>query len=101
VKRILLLALVALAGCRAGPTDSAMEALTRELDEAFPNEIAAISFENAPPLDPPTIFVDTKPDITREETVAWLCVSVRPRVDAVDSRIDVFTTYGDLRIDCP
>jgi hypothetical protein len=94
VKTFLFVSLLALAGCMAGPTDPSMSALTAQLREAFPNQIAAISFENAPPLDPPTIFVDMAPGTSPEDELTFLCSLVRPQVNAIDSRIDVTTTYG-------
>jgi len=101
MKALLLASILALAGCRADPTDAEMSALTQELRETFSNEIVAISFVNSPPLDPLTIYVDTSPSITREDTVRWLCDQVRPHVDAIDTAIEVAATYADLRTDCP
>lgn len=100
MKTVLLVSIVALAGCRAAPTDAQMTALTQDLRQAFPSQIVAISFENAPPLDPPTIFIDTSPSQTREAEIDWLCNLVRPRVDAVDRRIEVESTQGSMRGDC-
>lgn len=100
MKTLLLASLLGLASCGAGPTDDQMTALTLDLQEAFQNEIIAISFENAPPLDPPTIFIDTSPSLTKEAELDWLCNLVGPRVDALDRGIDVETTQGSLRGDC-
>ena len=101
MRALLVVSLLCLGGCQAAPTAAALAGLTRELQEAFPDKIAAISFENAPPLDPPTIFVDTAPGIARAEEVTWMCSLVKPRVDAIDVRIDVESTQASLRTDCP
>jgi hypothetical protein len=100
VRTLLLVFAFVLGGCRAAPSDAALAGLTRDLQEAFPDRITAISVKNAPPLDPPTIFVDTAPGMSRTEEVDWLCSLVKPRVDAIDNRIDVETTRGSLRTDC-
>jgi hypothetical protein len=72
------------------PTDAEMQALVKDLDATYPDEIDAIDFENALPMDPPALFIDTRPAMTPEESRAFLCDEVRPRVDAVDWRIEIY-----------
>ena len=101
MKAVLMALVLTIAGCRAGPTDASMAELTRALKEQFPEVIVAISFENAPPLDPPTIFIDTDPALGRVDEVSWLCTLVKPRVDDLDATIEVESTNASLRTDCP
>jgi hypothetical protein len=78
-----------------------MSALADQLEAAFPADIVSVAFENAPPLDPPTLFIDMTPGKSPADELRFLCSSVRPQVDAVDSRIEATTTYGYyLRTDC-
>ena len=100
--RTLLLGLaLSLAACRAGPTDAMMSTLADQLEAAFPATIRSVSVENAPPLDPPTLFIDMAPGLSPAEELTFLCTSVGPQVDAVDRRIEATTTYGYyLRTDC-
>ena len=72
------------------PTDAEMQQLVDELDTAYPDGIEAIDFENALPLDPPAVFIDVNPAMTLEEERAFVCGQVRPRVDAVDERIEIY-----------
>lgn len=75
-----------------GPTDETMEQIVAELDAAYPDEIKTIDYENALPLDPPTIFIDVPRAMTLEAELAFICGQVKPRVDAVDSRIDIWSS---------
>lgn len=78
-----------------------MDNLTRELQETFPSQIASVVYENAPPLDPPTLFIDIAPGISPQDELDFLCNSVKPRVDAVNVAIEATTTYGYyLGTDC-
>jgi hypothetical protein len=72
-----------------GPTDGTMERLVAELDAAYPEEVAAIDYENAPPLDPATLFIDVQRSMSHEAELTFICEQINPRVDAVDSRIDI------------
>jgi hypothetical protein len=72
------------------PTDAEMQQLVDELDTAYPDQIEAIDFENALPLDPPALFIDTNSAMTIDEERAFVCGQVRPRVDAVDERIEIY-----------
>lgn len=79
-----------------------MSALANELQASFPAEINSVSFENAPPLDPPTLFIDMAPGMSPADELTFLCSSIGPEVAAVDARIDATTTYGYyLQTDCP
>lgn len=90
-----------LAACKAEPTVPEMSALANQLEAAYPAVVASVSFENAPPLDPPTLFIDVKPGTAPNAELSFLCAEVRPLVDAVDPRIEATTTYGYyLRTDC-
>ena len=75
-----------------GPTDATMERLVAELDIAYPDEIKSIDYENAPPLDPAIIFIDVPRAMTHEAELAFICDQVKVRVDAADSRIDIWST---------
>ena len=78
-----------------------MERLVAELDAAYPDEIDAISYENALPLDPPALFIDLDRAMTVESEHAFICGDVRARVDAVDSRIVIFGSGITDPDDCP
>jgi len=82
------------------PSDAQMERLVSELDAAYPGEIEAIGYENALPLDPPALFIDTDRGMTFEDQRSFICEQVRPRVDAVDRRIIVFGTGTTSPDDC-
>lgn len=85
-----------------GPSDATMEQLVSELDGAYPDEIVAIDYENALPIDPPTLFIDVSPSMSPGAELRFLCDKVKPRVDAVDARIDATTSYGYYSSDdCP
>ena len=71
------------------PTDADMERLVAELDAAYPDQITAIGYENALPLDPPALFIDLDESMSVDTQRAFVCGEVRARVDAVDHRIAV------------
>lgn len=93
---------VLLAACRSGPTNAEMERLKQDLASSFPAQIKSVAYENAPPLDPPTLFIDMQPNISTDDELAFLCDLVGPKVNAVNVDIEATTTYGYyLRTDCP
>jgi hypothetical protein len=51
-----VIAAAAMAGC--SNLQAAGDQLLRELPAAYPSQIAGIGFENYPPMDPPTLFID-------------------------------------------
>jgi len=83
------------------PTDTEMERLVAELDAAYPDEIEAIGYENALPLNPPALFIDLDRAMTVEIERAFICRDVRARVDVVDSRIVIFGSGITDPDDCP
>ena len=90
-----------LAACAPAPVpQEAGDALIVELQEAYPIEISAITFENSPPLDPPTFFIDLDPDMTPEAQLAFLCGEVVPRIRATGHDIAVTVTHGWWDDDC-
>jgi hypothetical protein len=100
MKLLILLSLL-LSACRAGPSDAQISALADQLETSFPALVASVSYEYAPPLDPPTLFIDMAPGVSTGAELSFLCANVGPLVDAVDDRIDATTTYGYyLRTDC-
>ena len=52
-----LSACLLVAGCYQGAEEAGYR-LERELPEEYPDQIEAVSFEFAPPLDPPNLFID-------------------------------------------
>jgi hypothetical protein len=95
-----LVLLATLAGCRAGPSDQAVAALAVQLKEAFPNQIETTAWENAPPMDPPLIYVEFKAGQPDAELVALLCEEIKPRVIAVHPDIEVFADGWSLSENC-
>ena len=85
---------------QVGVSDSAMSKLVEDLRTTFPDQIDAIDFENAPPLDPPTIFIDFDQGSDDTTLLRLLCDDVKPRVLAVDRSIDVFADGWTLSGSC-
>jgi hypothetical protein len=88
-----------LAGCTdpQGPGDR----LSRELPQVYPSQITAIQFENSPPLDPPTLFIDLVPSMTPDQQLRFVCDEVLPRVRAASDSIAVASgPYGWNDDDC-
>jgi hypothetical protein len=54
-----LIGVLAIGGC--GGVQERGNRLARELPAAFPEQISAVSFENAPPLAAPTLVIQTRP----------------------------------------
>ena len=79
----------ALVGC-ADP-GAAGDRLVRDLPQAYPSQIVAIQFENNPPLDPPTLFVDLAPSMTPDQQLRFICDQVMDRVRALSGAIAVTT----------
>jgi hypothetical protein len=96
-----LLTLLFIAGCGAGNVQERGNLLVTELEAAFPDRIAAVTFEYNF-LDPPQLFVDIGPAMEPEEERRFLCDELRPRIQAVGGDIDATTTYGwYLSEECP
>jgi hypothetical protein len=79
-----LCACLMLAGCYVG-AEEAGRRLERELPQRYPDQIAAASFEFAPPLDPPNIFIDFVPSMSLAEQQRFLCEELFPLVKAAYS----------------
>jgi len=77
-----------------------MTALVGDLRVAFPSQIAFIDFENALPLDPPTILIDFDQNLEPAIRLGLLCKEIGPRVLAVNPSIDVFADGWTLSEDC-
>lgn len=71
--------LLILVGCRGGSSNQAVAALANGLGSTFPNQIAYVDWENAPPLDPPTILIDFEPGLSDAELLGLLCEEIKPR----------------------
>jgi hypothetical protein len=65
------LRLPVLAGCYVGAEEAGRK-LEHELPEQYPDQIEAASFEFAPPLDPPNIFIDFAPSMSLDEQQQFL-----------------------------
>jgi hypothetical protein len=79
-----LCACLVLAGCYAG-AEEAGRRLERDLPQRYPDQIAGASFEFAPPLDPPNIFIDFVPSMSLAEQQRFLCEELFPLVKAAYS----------------
>jgi hypothetical protein len=66
----------------------------------YPQEIVAVAFENVPPVDPPTIFVDLDPSMDPAAQLRFLCDQLWPVVRQVDPGIGVTVSYGWWAEDC-
>jgi hypothetical protein len=97
----LLLALV-VSGCGLAATDhdAAGRRLEAELIATYPDEVVAVSFENRPPLDPPTLFIDLDPGMDPDAQLRFLCDQLWPHVRSVDAAIGVTVSYGWWAEDC-
>jgi hypothetical protein len=98
-----ILAAVAAAILIAGCSDpqAAGDALVRDLRQVYPGQITGIEFENHPPLDPPTLFIDLAPSMTSDQQLRFLCDEVMARVKATGSNIAVTSyPYGWNDDDC-
>ncbi len=89
-----------LCSCQEGVSDSELSKLVVDLRASFPDQIDAIDFENAPPLDPPTIFIDLDQGLDATTLLRLLCDDIKPRVVAVDRSIDVFADGWTLSGNC-
>ena len=79
---------------------AAGDRLLRELPSAYPSQITGIGFENNPPMDPPTLFIDLAPTTDPTAQLRFLCDEVMPRVNVASSRIAVTVSYGWSDEDC-
>jgi hypothetical protein len=101
VHLLLLLALLGLGGCSQG-AQSRGDRLTVDLKAAYPDQIVAIGFEFAPPLDPAMLFIDLAPSMNPEAQRRFLCDEIRPRVEAAGGGIDATVSYGwYMSEECP
>jgi len=92
-----------LVGCSTGASvdvQAAGDRLASELPTLYPGRVVAVSFENAPPLDPPTLFIDLDPAMDSEAQLRLLCDEINPRVKAAGADIDVTVTFGWHSDDC-
>jgi hypothetical protein len=85
--------LAALGGCT--DRQAVGDELVRALASSYPGQITAISFENHPPLDPPTLFIDLAESMTDEAKLHFICDVVVPRVDAAGGHIAVASFWTD------
>ncbi len=90
--------LALLVGC--ANHQSAGDRLVRELAQTYPDQIASIAFENNPPLDPPTLFIDVKSSMSPDQQLRFLCDSVLPRIRSLDPQIAATVSYGWWTDDC-
>lgn len=90
----LSLAILAIAGCGAVSVQERGDRLARELPATFPDQIVEVSFENAPQIPTPTLFIGMSPAMSSEVVRHFLCVRIKPIVDAAGGGIDAVTTYG-------
>ena len=89
--RFVLLALIAcllVAGCYSGAEEVARK-LEQELPGLYPEQIEAVSFEFAPPLDPPNLFIDFAPAMSLEDQWRFLCDDLYPRVHEANPAISI------------
>ncbi len=91
---ILSFAVLATAGCGSGTVQERGVRIARELRATFPDQIVEVSFENAPQVSTPTLFVGMSPAMSSEVVRHFLCVQIKPIVDAAGGGIDAVTTYG-------
>jgi hypothetical protein len=87
-----------LAGC--SNAQEVGDRLAQELPQAYPGQIRAIAFENNPPIDPPTLFIDLAPSMDPDQQLRFLCDEVVPRVRATNTAIAVTVSYGWYDDDC-
>jgi len=97
--RLLAFMVAVIVGCSSN-VQTVGERLARELPSLYPKQVTAVAFENAPPLDPPTLFVDLAPSMDASAQLAFLCNELQPRVQAVGGGIDVTVSYGWHSDDC-
>jgi hypothetical protein len=86
-------------GCGAD-VQTAGEKLERDLPRTFPGRVADVVFENSPPLDPPTLWVEVDPAMSPEEQRVFLCSELAPHVSEMHDEILVTVNYGWWSSDC-
>jgi hypothetical protein len=92
---LLLLLAIALVGCRQPDVQAIGDRLAEQLKDDFQTQIVAIAFENSPPLDPPTLWIDLSPSLDLEAQRRFVCDVVWPRVTAeAGMSITTITTVG-------
>jgi hypothetical protein len=79
---------------------AAGDRLVRELPELYPQQVVAVAFENTPPLDPPTLFIDLSPSMSPDEQLRFLCDELVPRIKATGTSIPATVSYGWWSDDC-
>jgi hypothetical protein len=79
---------------------AAGDRLVQELPKAYPEQILAVSFENNPPMDPATLFIDLAPSIDPDQQLRFLCDEIMPRVLATKAAVGVTVSYGWWDTDC-
>ena len=80
---------------------AAGDQLANELPGLYPEQITAIAFENNPPMDPPTLFVDLAPTMDAQDQLEFLCTELAPRIRSVDRGISATVSSGWWLEDCP
>ena len=90
---------MAIVGC--SDSQAAGDKLVQDLSQVYPDQITAIEFENQPPLDPPTLFIDLATSMTPDQQLRFVCDEVIPRVRAASGSIGVSSgPYGWNDDDC-
>lgn len=84
---------ILISGCRDN-VSAVGDRLVSELLRDYPSEIDAIHFENQPPLDPPTLWIDLAPSMQVAEQRRFVCEVILPKVTEANSAITTVTTVG-------
>ena len=74
---------IALAGCQTDH-QAAGDRLVRDLSAKYPGQINAIEFKYAPPLDPPTLYIDLDASMDPQAQRRFLCEVLVPDMSVVD-----------------
>jgi hypothetical protein len=81
-------------------TQQAGDQLAQGLRRDYPAQVMAVSFENSPPLDPPTLFIDLAPSMSPQQELRFLCDEIVPRIRATKASIAATVSYGWTDRDC-
>jgi hypothetical protein len=84
---------IALAGCQTDH-QAAGDRLVRDLSAKYPGQINAIEFKYAPPLDPPTLYIDLDASMDPQAQRRFLCEVLVPDMSVVDRDIAATVSYG-------
>ena len=93
---------IVVGGCLGSAPDpgAAGEQLAKDLPAAFPSQIVGTEFENNPPLDPPTLFIDVSGAMSPDEQLRFLCEEIVPAIDRTGASIPATVSYGWSTEDC-